>query len=823
MKNLKIPIHGMTCQGCVATVRKVVDALPGMERADISLDAKRGDFTYDENAVSSEAIMSAIESAGFSVGEGVPQDGQSGDDSSGEAAIGEHERSSRPGEGASRIRLRVTGMSCAACAGTVEKAITALPGVSGAVVNVAASAASVRFDPGEVDTGRIIGAVRDAGYRATLGRDEEADHGLKERIWLLWTAALTLPVIMVQQGLFNPPNELYVALFLATLLQWTSGWRFYRGAYYSLRGGAANMDVLVALGITAAWGYSVLVVLLPDLFGSTRTFFETSAMLVLFIRLGKLLESNAWGKADDALRALIRLKADSAIRVDSDGREEEVAAAALVVGNRFRLRPGDRVPVDGMILEGVSSVDEASVTGESIPVRKEPGKVVTGGTIVVDGNLVVCATAVGEDTFIARMVRMVEEAQLDKAPIQRFADRVSNYFVPAVVALAAITFAVWQFLLGSPFPFALARAVSVLVVACPCALGLATPTAILVGTGVGLRRGILFKRGSILERVARVDTILFDKTGTITKGEPELTGEAFAMESNEKDVLALAAAAAATSNHPLSKAIVRAAVERSVDVRPAKESEELPGLGVRFRMDAKEYLLGSGKLMAEHGTDLSGFEEQAGEWEEEGRIVVWLASDEGPISIFAFRDEPRHGVTDAIARIEQLGIRTAMVTGDREKTARGIAALGGLGSVYAEVLPSEKAAIVEKIREEGAVIAMVGDGVNDAPALATADVGIAFGAGTDVAKETGDVVLVRNSPSDVATAVELGRATLGKIRQNLFWALFYNVLAIPLAAGVFSPWGVLMPPEVAGAAMALSSITVVLNSLDLKRWRPVEA
>ncbi len=825
VKNVQIPIEGMTCPGCVATVQKVVGALPGVERADISLNKKRGTFSYNESTVDAVEIVNAIEAAGYITGKVRGEEDPVGDvGGDGNMTEPVRARADRPDAGRSeRIRLRITGMSCAACATNIEKAVTALPGVSSVVVNVAASAASVHFDPDRVDAARIVQGVRQAGYQASFGGDEAADGGQRERFWILWTAALALPIIMVQQNLAHPPNAEIVIALLASVLQWTSGWRFYRGAWYSLRGGTSNMDVLVALGITAAWAYSMLVFLFPDTFGSSRTFFETSAMLILFIRLGKMLEASAKGKADEALRTLIRLKPDSAIRIESGGDEREVSIGEVVLGDHLRLRPGDRVPVDGRVIEGTSAVDESSVTGESIPVVRKPGDPVTGGTMVVDGTLLVSATAIGEQTFVARMVRMVEEAQLDKAPIQRFADRVSHYFVPAVVSLAAITFVIWQWLLGSAFEFALARAVSVLVVACPCALGLATPTAILVGTGIGLRRGILFKRGSVLEGVARVDTVLFDKTGTITMGEPTLTGNAFSREMDEKDLLALAASAASMSSHPLSRAIVKAAKEKGAEVHPVNESREVPGKGVRFRLDGRQFVLGSRELVGELSDDLSGFAEQAEEWEREGRIVVWLAAEGAPLSIFAFRDEPREGVTDAIARIEEIGIRTAMVTGDRESTARGIAAYVGLGSVYAEVLPSQKAELVQEVRDKGGVVAMVGDGVNDAPALARADVGIAFGVGTDVAKETGDVILIRNDPSDVASAIELGRATVAKIRQNLFWALIYNLLAIPLAAGLFSRWGLLMSPEVAGAAMALSSISVVLNSIDLKRWRPVAA
>ncbi len=836
MKSIHVPIEGMTCQGCVATVRNVVSALPGVESADVSLGAKEGRFSFDESAVDPETIIDAIEGAGFVTGPPAADptvDGAACSMTEGVAAAGGADRSVRGANGPeraivapnpeSRVRLRIGGMSCAACSRTVEKAVTSLPGVSSVVVNVAAEAASVRFDPDRVDIRRIVDAVNRAGYKASLGRNEEVGGGLRDRLWLLWTVALALPIVLIQQGRLHPPVEALTLVALATALQFTSGWRFYRGAWYSLRAGTANMDVLVALGISAAYGYSILVVSFPGLFGGAHTFFETAATLILFIRVGKMLEASARGKADDALRALIRLKPITARRLMPGGGEEEVSVSDVAVGDLVRLRPGDSMPVDGVVEEGTSSVDESSVTGESIPVRKERRDAVTGGTTVIDGNLTVRATAVGENTFLSGMVRLVEEAQLDKAPIQRFADRVSGVFVPIVILLATITFAVWQFLLHSSLPFSLARAVAVLVVACPCALGLATPTAILVGTGVGLRRGILFKRGSVLERIARVNTILFDKTGTITEGKPVLTGEAFSKERSEEDVLGLAAAGAARSNHPLSKAIVVAASERGFAARAVSGSEEIPGIGVKFVVGGSDCLLGNKRLMRENDVDTDGFEEQVKKWEGEGRTVVYLASGGATIGVFALRDEPREGVTDAIARIENAGIRTVLVTGDRKRTAEGIAAHIGLGSVHAEVLPEGKAALVEEVRREGGVVAMVGDGINDAPALARADVGIAVGAGTDVAKETGDVVLIRSDPSDVASAIELGRATLGKIRQNLFWALIYNILAIPLAAGVFARWGLLMSPEAAAAAMAFSSISVVLNSLDLKRWRPVAA
>ncbi len=813
MKRIEIPIDGMKCQGCVSSVEKAVNSVRGVSEAKVILDKGVGRFHFDESEANTEAIVSAIEGAGFHTGL-VP------DDRSEVRDIDTDEESSLP-EGDKRLRLEVRGMTCAACALAVEKALTGVPGVKNAVVNAAANAAGVRFDSARVQPESLIEAVKRAGYKATIGDDEDREGGAREWTGLAWTAALVIPILLIHYSLLEVSPKPLILFGLATILQFTAGLRFYRGAFYSLRAGTANMDVLVALGITAAWGYSSLVALFPSTFEGGRTFFEASAMLIFFIRLGKGLEASAKGRADDALRSLIRLKPDRARRKTAAG-EETVPVTSIHEGDILAVRPGDKVPVDGTVVDGVSAVDESSITGESIPVRKDTGDSVTGGTIVVDGNLSIKATAVGNDTFLARMVRLVEEAQLDHAPIQRFADRVSNVFVPAVVSLAAITFAVWYFLAGGPFPFSLERAVAVLVVACPCALGLATPTAILVGTGVGLRRGILFKRGSALEAIGRVKSVLFDKTGTITKGAPELTDFFAISEGSETDALSIAASGATRSNHPLSAALVQAAVEWGVSTQDVTVSEEVPGQGIRFHIGSEQYLLGNELLTGKQKIEPAEAANRIEQWEREGRTVLHLASkSRGRIGFFALRDEPREGVTDAIARIEGMGVRTALVTGDKKATAEGIAAYVGLGAVHAEVLPDEKADLVTRVSKEAGPVAMVGDGVNDAPALARADVGIAIGAGTDVAKESGDVVLIQSDPGDVASALELGRATLSKIRQNLFWALIYNICAIPLAAGVFATWGVLLPPAVAGIAMAFSSITVVLNSLDLKRWRPV--
>jgi Cu+-exporting ATPase len=724
-------------------------------------------------------------------------------------------------EAESRVRLSVRGMSCANCAFAVEKALRSVEGVRSAVVNVAAGAASVRFDSRRTGVPTLLRAVRAAGYRAAPAggeEDEPSAHG--ERIGLVWAALLAVPIVFIHQGIARVPSAPAVLLALATLLQFTSGLRFYRGTWYSLRSRSAGMDVLVALGITAAWGFSVLVVLFPDAFPGEHAFFDTSALLILFIRFGKMLEARARGGASEAMRALLRERPDQALLVSSEG-ERSVPVASVRAGDILRVKPGEKIPVDGEVVEGECAVDEAAVSGESVPVLRGPGDKVTGGTLATEGSLLIRATAVGEETFLARMVRMVEEAQLDRAPIQRFADRVSNRFVPAVVTLAVGVFLFWLLALRTPFSFALARAVAVVVVACPCALGLATPTAILVGSGAGLRRGVLFKRASALETLARVRTVLFDKTGTITKGEPVVTEWRAASGASRGEVLALAASGASLSTHPLSRGIADLARKEGIPVEAAGRVTERPGRGILFVSGSEEILLGSESLLGERSIDLSSFQGDAERWADEGKTVLWLARGSRAAAVFALRDEPKPGVVDVIARIRSLGVATALVTGDRRRTAEGIAADIGIGGVYPEVLPEKKAELVRSARSERGPVAMVGDGINDAPALAAADVGIAIGAGTDVAKETGDVVLVHGDPADVALAIELGRATLRKVKQNLFWAFGYNLLAIPFAAGAFARWGILLPPEIAGLAMALSSVSVVLNSADLRRWRPV--
>lgn len=717
-----------------------------------------------------------------------------------------------------RLRLRVTGMSCAGCALSVEKALEKVPGVVGAVVNVASSAAGIRYNATKTQPKDLVAAVESAGYGASLDDEEGESSGPSERLWLLWTAALTLPVLLINHGVAGIANPNPLLLGVTTVLLFTAGLKFYRGAWYALKNRSANMDVLVAMGITAAWAFSAVVTLLPDRFAGAATHFEATAMLILFIRFGKMLEGGAKRRADESLRALVRLRPDHATVV-RDGARIDVPLADVARGNRVLVRPGERIPVDGIVVEGSSSVDESPVTGESNPIFKKAGDTVTSGTEALDGSFTLEATAVGGETFVARMVRMVEEAQLDRAPVQRLADRLANVFVPVVVAIASVTLAVWYFAAGQTFAFALERAVTVLVISCPCALGLATPTAILVGTSVGLRRGILFRKGSTLERIAGVRAVMFDKTGTITRGEISLEGMAID-ENDELTALTWAAAGAARSIHPLSKAVAEAAMDREVISADPTDFVELRGKGLKYNLQGATFAFGV-KSLVEEDRAHPAFDAQAEAWAREGYSVAWLHRDQEPVALFALRDEAREGVPDTIARIERLGIRTALVSGDSQQAAESVAAHVGIGRVYARVSPEGKVAIVEQGQQEFGPVAMVGDGINDAPALAKADVGIAVGAGTDIAKETGDIILVQNNLGDVASAIELGKATLAKIRQNLFWALIYNVVAIPVAAGVFLPWGIGLPPAYAGLAMALSSVAVVMNSVDLKRWQPV--
>jgi Cu+-exporting ATPase len=716
-----------------------------------------------------------------------------------------------------KSNYQISGMSCVNCAARIDKSLNGMSGITRASVNFAMSELVVEYDEKLTSASAIEQAVSDLGYGIRGGRGESVSELQGEvrsqRYWFLFSLVLSLP-IMATMTLHDNRAVGWLNLVLAAVVQFSAGLAFYRGAWYAVRSGSANMDVLVALGTTAAFGYSV-VAFLSGWHGGI--FFETSAMLITFIRLGKYLEVRARGAASMALQKLLNLQPERA-RLLVDGSERDVAVQQVKAGDLLVVRPGESFPVDGEIVAGESSVDESLVTGESRPVEKTPGDPVIGATINLGGLLRVRATGVGEDTALARIVRMVQDAQSDKAPIQRFADRVSARFVPAVLLLAAATFAGWYLFSEQGFVFAFRLATAVVVIACPCAMGLATPTAIMVGSGIGLAGGILVRRGSVLESIASITVLLLDKTGTITEGRPVFSGYSTAAGIDGDFFLERLAAAGSLSTHPLSRAAAEGAGRgRSFPVE-AVDSEERSGLGVACSYKGSRLLLGSRRFLEESGVACGPLADEADRFAGEGQSLVWLAVDNSVAGIAAFTDPIKKGSVAAVAALRAMGIKCVMISGDNRSVAAAVAASLSLDGFEAEILPEGKQQVVSEYKAKGFSVGMVGDGINDAPALALADVGIAIGSGTDVAKETGDIVLVRDDLMDVVRAIRLGRATLAKVKQNLFWALFYNVVGIPVAAGALYPaFGITLKPEYAGLAMALSSVSVVTNSLLLKR------
>ena len=782
-------ITGMSCVNCAGRIEKGLSGVPGVTRADVNFAVEELTVEHDPALISVETIGELVDALGYSA---------------------------RPLTGSGELRFGVRGLHCASCVATLEKKLLSGAGVRAAVVNLARESAYVRFDPDSIDGDRLFALVREAGYEpvAADAPDDGVQRLTVQRNWFIFCFAAALP-IMLTMSHHHQPLFGWMNLFLATAVQFSAGLTFYTGAWHALRNRSASMDVLVALGTSAAYFYSVFAFF--GAFGEQGdSFFETSVMLIAFIRLGKYLEARARGKAGEALRKLLRLQADKA-RLLVEGEEREVPASQVQRGDIVIVRPGETVPVDGVIIEGTSTLDESMVTGESMPVEKGGGAPVTGATINLTGLLHVRALKVGEETLLAQIVRMVQEAQGDKAPIQRFADRVSGVFVPVVVLLAGITFAVWYLLIGAEFLFAFKLAIAVVVIACPCAMGLATPTAIMVGSGIGLNRGILIKRGSVLELVSRVTVILLDKTGTLTRGTPELTALLPAPAISETGLLECLAAAGRGSSHPLSQAAVREAAAREITPDMATDVREWGGAGVSCRYRDVDLLVGSARLMADNGVSLdvlASMPESA--WA--GQSLVYVAVGGRAVGAATFADTLKENASQAVAALRGMGIRTCMITGDRREVAELIARQVGVDEVEAEVLPERKQQVVKDYQQSGALVAMAGDGINDAPALAQADVGIAIGGGTDVAKETGDIVLVKDDLMDVVRAIRLGRATLAKVKQNLFWALFYNVAGIPIAAGIlYYPFGLTLRPEFAGLAMAFSSVSVVGNSLLLRR------
>jgi Cu+-exporting ATPase len=720
-------------------------------------------------------------------------------------------------------RFRIRGMHCANCADTIEKAVAPIHGVIDAHVNFAAETLTARVND-ELAEGEIETKVSAAGYTAIpeqgVGAGESALDKLDARRNLHWVIASAIgaaAVMYLQDG--EGVGARIATLAVASALMFTAGLTFYRGAWMAARNRTANMDTLVALGISAAYLFSILTTF-PGVFFAGPRFFDTAVELILFIRFGKLLEARARGRAMAALRSLLTLVPDTATVV-REGKEMVVAAAELAVGDVVIVRPASRIPVDGVIVAGASAIDESMLTGESMPVEKSAGAEVSGGTLNTAAMITVRATRVGSETALAQIVRMVADAQGDKAPIQRVADAVAARFVPAVIAIAVLTFVAWMWF-GPSAVMALTAMTAVLVIACPCAMGLATPTALMVGSGLGLRAGILFKRASALELITRTRVMLFDKTGTLTVGRPELES-IVALDGDENGALAFAAIAAAGSVHPLSKAVSASAQTRKLaPASPSQSSREIPGKGVVAEHAGKQVALGNDRLMAEIGAGVdSRARDQAARIAASAATPLFLAVERKVAAVLAFRDPVKPEARGAIAELRRMGVRTVMISGDNVEVAKSVAGRLGIDEFHAQLMPADKIALVKRYQEGGDFTAMVGDGINDAPALAAADIGIAIGSGTDAAKETGDVVLTRNDLYDLVRALVLGRLTLNKVKQNLFWAFFYNVLGIPIAAGALYPaFGITLKPALAGLAMALSSVSVVSNALLLNLTGP---
>ena len=732
-----------------------------------------------------------------------------------------------------KITLRVSGMTCAACSARVEKKLDSLEGVKAANVNLGTEKATVEYLPEQITVADLIKAVRSVGYEAEIVEDISRDQEMEEkeaeiqnlRILLVISIALSLPLLLSMllsilgwdwAGTAWLHNQ-YFQLIIATPIQFLIGARFYQQSYYALRSGSANMDVLIAMGTSAAYFFSLYNVFFEEVgLGMMKSlYFETSAIIITLVLLGKYFEAVAKGKTSEAIRKLAALQAKTA-RVVREGVEVDIPIEEVEIGDIVIVRPGEKVPVDGRIVEGHSSLDESMLTGESIPVDKQIGDMVFGATINKFGTFKLEATRIGKETALAQIIKMVEDAQGSKAPIQKIADQVAGVFVPTVLAIAVVTFVIW-YLLGQEINQALLSAVAVLVIACPCALGLATPTAIMVGTGKGAENGILIKGGEHLEAAYKLNAVVVDKTGTITKGIPELTDVLSLGDLEPDDILQLASIAEKRSEHPLGVAIAARAIEVFGQLSEPDSFEAIPGRGVQAVVDGKTVYVGTRRLMREKGIDIEGLESRITELEDQGKTAMLMAVEDKLAGILAVADTVKESSPEAIADLQNMGIEVYMITGDNHRTADAIARQVGIRHVLAEVLPENKAEQVNQLQAEGKIVAMVGDGINDAPALATAHIGMAMGTGTDIAMEAADITLMRGDLRTIPAAIRLSRQTMRKIKQNLFWAFIYNIIGIPIAAlGMLNP-------VIAGAAMAFSSVSVVTNSLTLRRFNPLES
>jgi Cu+-exporting ATPase len=782
-----LPIQGMTCASCAGRVERALRKLPEVSSASVNLANEQA--RIEAPAGSLPQLISAIEGAGYNV-------------------------PSQP------LELGIEGMTCASCVGRIERALSKLPGVSQVAVNLADEKARLQVLAG-FDPQLAVKAVVAAGYNAQLlGERPATDLAqrrlYRERLTLLIAIALTLPLVLpmlVEPFGLHWMLPAWAQFLLATPVQFIFGARFYRAAWQALKARAGNMDQLVAIGTSAGYGLSLYQWAVTPAGHMPHLYFEASAVIISLILLGKYLESRAKRQTASAIRALQALRPDHAVRL-VDGREERVGIDALALGDRILVKPGERFPVDGQVLEGHSHADEALISGESLPVAKQPGDKVTAGAINGEGRLLVETTALGAETVLSRIIRLVEDAQAAKAPIQKLVDKVSQVFVPAVLLIALATLLGWL-ALGASLENALLNAVAVLVIACPCALGLATPTAIMAGTGVAARHGILIKDAEALEVAHAVQHIAFDKTGTLTEGKPRIVHIGLG-ESSETELLRLAGSLQQGSEHPLAKAVLQRCADQHIALPPLSDSRALAGRGIAGRVEGRSLQLGSSRLLEENQLQAGDLAESARTWEAEGRTLSWLIeTGDTPrlLGLLAFGDQLKEGAADAITELRAQGITSHLISGDNQGSVAAVASVLGIDQPHAQVLPADKARLVGELRKQGTV-AMVGDGINDAPALAAADVGIAMGGGTDAAMHAAGITLMRGDPRLVPAALDISRRTYAKIRQNLFWAFIYNLIGIPLAAAG------LLNPMFAGAAMALSSVSVVSNALLLNRWKP---
>ncbi|MFL6561978.1 MAG: heavy metal translocating P-type ATPase [Bacillus sp. (in: firmicutes)] len=796
IKETTLQITGMTCAACAVRIEKGLNKVEGVEAATVNLALERSSIKYDPAVTNLEALEKRVRDLGYDV-------------------VTE------------KTEFDITGMTCAACATRIEKGLNKLNGVSKANVNLALEKATVEYNPSSLSKNEIIQKVEALGYGAIVkeevNQQETIDHRQREiekqKGKFIFSTILSLPLLWAMVGHFSFTSFIYVPeifmnpwvqLALATPVQFIIGKQFYVGAFKALKNKSANMDVLVALGTSAAYFYSVYLSFSDT--HNVELYYETSSILITLIILGKLFEAKAKGRSSEAIKKLMGLQAKTAL-IERDGIEHEVPLEEVVVGDIIHVKPGEKIPVDGRIVIGHSAIDESMLTGESIPVDKSVGDEVIGATINKNGFLKIAATKVGKDTALAQIIKVVEEAQGSKAPIQRLADQISGVFVPIVVGIAIVTFIVWYLWVApGDFAEALEKMIAVLVIACPCALGLATPTSIMAGSGRAAEFGILFKGGEHLEMTHRITTIILDKTGTVTNGTPVLTDVVLASSSlNEEEFLSLVGSAEKQSEHPLAQAIVQGIKAKEIALKDAAMFESVPGFGILANVAGNELLIGTRKLMNKYEVPIETALNKMDSLEREGKTAMLVAVNQRYAGMVAVADTIKETSKSAIERLKEMGLEVIMITGDNQQTARSIAAEVGIDHVIAEVLPEGKAAEVKKLQQQGKKVAMVGDGINDAPALAVADIGMAIGTGTDVAMEAADITLIRGDLNSIADSIFMSKKTINNIKQNLFWAFGYNTLGIPIAAlGFLAPW-------LAGAAMAFSSVSVVLNALRLQK------